>query len=133
MCRACDLLQDYETALSTLRLLCSDLKTDKKWRQYASAQVHTPVCILCTTHDTQQLVTRLDQFCLAEGVCMRCRDKKCHIHQCCASAEGKVLFDLGCSPFGSSTRTYAESLISEEVLCTGDNGTCHDHDQCPEL
>ena len=26
-------------ALSTLRLLCSDLKTDKKWRQYAGAQV----------------------------------------------------------------------------------------------
>lgn len=34
--------QDYETALSTLRLLCSDLKTDKRWRQYASAQVCIP-------------------------------------------------------------------------------------------
>lgn len=32
-------MQDYEMALSTLRLLCSDLKTDKKWRQYAGAQV----------------------------------------------------------------------------------------------
>ena len=30
-------------ALSTLRLLCSDLKTDKMWRQYAGAQVHCPL------------------------------------------------------------------------------------------
>ncbi len=33
-------MQDYEMALSTLRLLCSDLKTDKRWRQYAGAQVY---------------------------------------------------------------------------------------------
>ena len=30
-------------ALSTLRLLSSDLKTDKKWRQYAGAQVKRPL------------------------------------------------------------------------------------------
>ena len=33
-------------ALSTLRLLCSDLKTDKKWRQYAGAQVQCSVSSL---------------------------------------------------------------------------------------
>ena len=31
-------------ALSTLRLLCSDLKADKRWRQYAGAQVHDSSC-----------------------------------------------------------------------------------------
>ena len=40
-------MQDYETALSTLRLLCSDLKTDKRWRQYASAQVCKPSRNVC--------------------------------------------------------------------------------------
>ena len=39
----CGVLQDYEMALSTLRLLSSDLKTDKKWRQYAGAQVKRPL------------------------------------------------------------------------------------------
>ena len=33
-------------ALSTLRLLSSDLKTDKKWRQYAGAQVQCPLSTL---------------------------------------------------------------------------------------
>ena len=37
------IVQDYEMALSTLRLLCSDLKADKKWRQYAGAQVQCSV------------------------------------------------------------------------------------------
>ena len=32
------LMQDYETCLSTLRLLASDLKSDKDWRHYAAAQ-----------------------------------------------------------------------------------------------
>ena len=30
--------QDYDTAVSTLRLLAGDLKQDKAWRQYAAAQ-----------------------------------------------------------------------------------------------
>ncbi|KAK9825400.1 hypothetical protein WJX81_000447 [Elliptochloris bilobata] len=32
------LMQDYETAASTLRLLAGDLRADKAWRQYAAAQ-----------------------------------------------------------------------------------------------
>ena len=32
------LWQDYDTAISTLRLLAGDLKQDKAWRQYAAAQ-----------------------------------------------------------------------------------------------
>ncbi len=46
-------MQDYEMALSTLRLLCSDLKTDKKWRQYAGAQVQMypfRTCMLVDRH-----------------------------------------------------------------------------------
>lgn len=37
----CDLhcLQDYETCLSALRMLASDLKSDREWRYYAAAQV----------------------------------------------------------------------------------------------
>ena len=33
-------------ALSTLRLLCSDLKTEKKWRQYAGAQVGDDISLV---------------------------------------------------------------------------------------
>jgi hypothetical protein len=33
------LMQDYDTCLSTLRLLASDLKADKEWRHYAAVQV----------------------------------------------------------------------------------------------
>lgn len=33
------MMQDYETAISTLRLLSSDFKADKAWRPYAAAQV----------------------------------------------------------------------------------------------
>ena len=32
-------MQDYELAASTLRLLSSDLKADKAWKHYAGAQV----------------------------------------------------------------------------------------------
>jgi hypothetical protein len=32
-------MQDYDTALSTLRLLASDLRADKAWKQYAAVQV----------------------------------------------------------------------------------------------
>ncbi len=34
------MMQDYDTALSTLRLLASDLRSDKAWKQYAAVQVH---------------------------------------------------------------------------------------------
>lgn len=33
------LMQDYETCLAALRLLVSDLKSDREWRFYAAAQV----------------------------------------------------------------------------------------------
>ncbi len=33
------LLRDYDTALSTLRLLASDFKQDKAWKHYAAVQV----------------------------------------------------------------------------------------------
>ena len=33
------LMQDYETALSTLRALAADLRADKAWRPYAAVQV----------------------------------------------------------------------------------------------
>lgn len=42
-------------ALSTLRLLCSDLKADKKWRQYAGAQVMIFLYASCTICKTLQL------------------------------------------------------------------------------
>ncbi|BDA40386.1 probable trafficking protein particle complex subunit 8 [Coccomyxa sp. Obi] len=32
------MMQDYDTALSTLRLLASDLRADKAWKQYAAVQ-----------------------------------------------------------------------------------------------
>ncbi len=35
-------MQDYDTALSTLRLLASDLRADKAWKQYAAVQVTMP-------------------------------------------------------------------------------------------
>ncbi len=34
------MMQDTDTALSTLRLLASDLRADKAWKQYAAVQVH---------------------------------------------------------------------------------------------
>ena len=33
------ILQDYDTAAATLRLLAADLKADKAWKHYAGAQV----------------------------------------------------------------------------------------------
>jgi trafficking protein particle complex subunit 8 len=33
------MMQDYETSASTLRLLASDYKQDKAWKQYAGVQV----------------------------------------------------------------------------------------------
>lgn len=35
------LVQDYETCLSVLRVLASDLKADKEWRYYAAVQVRS--------------------------------------------------------------------------------------------
>ena len=56
-------------ALSTLRLLCSDLKTDKRWRQYAGAQVKSispfrPCMLSMQTHDSDDLHD-LSCFCYA--------------------------------------------------------------------
>ena len=37
------IMQDYELAASTLRLLSADLKSDKAWKHYAGAQVPLPL------------------------------------------------------------------------------------------
>lgn len=53
-------MQDYDTCLSTLRLLASDLKADKEWRHYAAVQVRFPLSnphVTCQVLSTSLLIS----------------------------------------------------------------------------
>ena len=65
------MMQDYETAVSTLKLLSSDARADKAWKAYAGAQVRScaalgRLCLRCCVCTWARAACRLDpSVCLA--------------------------------------------------------------------